>query len=83
MTDGFDHWLNERVTATIWEASALLFGCSVAVDHPLTLAYTDLLEWEARRRRNLATWLDGFLLWQAAIDQIDEYGADSAGEVAA
>lgn len=87
MSDSYAWRLLHEVDATALYLNRMVYGLNIAPDDPLLTAYTDLLEWRARAKWGRATYIEGFRLWQEALEQIEVerliYGADSAGEVAA
>lgn len=65
-------YLYRRIEATEYQMNALLFGLKhLPVDDPLVQAKTDLTEWRVGFKCGRATYLQGWLLWQAALHTLD------------
>ena len=65
-------YLYQRIETLEKHLSALLFGVThLPVDDPLVQAKTDLTEWRAGFKCGRSTYLQGWLLWQAALHTLD------------
>ena len=74
MTDNnqFDlSYLIWRVHQTLRAMCRAMFGLALDVNDPFVEAYTDLLDWQNRAIHNAATYIEGWLLWQDALMQLD------------
>lgn len=81
-------YLYQRIEALEWGMNWLLRGQThLAVNDPFVQAKTDLTEWRIEARLGRATYLQGWLLYQAALWECEVerllYPADAPGERAA
>lgn len=65
-------YLYQRIEQAEWAMNAQLSGVRfMDVDDPFVQAKTDLTDWRARFRVGRVTYLEGWLLWQIALWELE------------